>query len=250
MQSGFSSKMAEDSQLGKTLGMSSGGVALLIIGVFYGVTRFFMTDLEVLWNWWWIAGAVACALVIFATASFLKGKISGIVNGLLFISSMVLLFMSYWYSSNRVIVFADKDTLPADAAKKLFEKYSTTVFFFVGKRTGKNLTDSPDKKPTFQSSGLKDAVDKVLKTVKEDSEKSKSKGMPEIEVGLGASYPIDSKQNAEELKKAFSNVRFTSYFKLGKVYSVPDIADGFSEGDGIKEDDFKKNYLDKANKTK
>lgn len=252
--------MAEESNKDKIIGMSSGGLALGIVLIFLAITRFLFTDFSVFWDWWWIGGAFAFAIFILIASLFLKGKISYGVNTALFIVTMVLLFLSWWYASTRVLVFGDAKQAENYAQSNIekgkddkfimdsvFSHYNI-VFVFVGKRKGK--TFDKDDQPSWKKEDLVKTWDEMAtKEIEKAQKGDKNKNKYTFDLD-NAQFSVGGKKSAEQFKDAINSIRFTSSLQYGMIRLTNPVGDAFKEGDGMKYEDFEKKYLGPLKKKK
>ncbi|KRH93631.1 hypothetical protein M153_706000889 [Pseudoloma neurophilia] len=244
--------MAEESNKKDTiLGMSFGGFSLIVISISLLIFRFLLTDLSVYWKWWYIGASILLAVIIFATSLFLKGKLSYGVNGLLFLLSMILLFLSWYFASYRIIVFADaseienyiKTTLEPGKNDKFsidpfFNKHDNLVVVCVGKQEDKNLQEKDDKNKLQTENIIKIWDDAVQKFKGADQNKATVFQWELNDVN------VTSKESAKEFKTALGKIRFTSLFQCGLIKLKPSFGHSFEKGDGMSEEDFKKKFID------
>lgn len=252
--------MGEDSKNDKFLGMASGGLALGIVLIFLGVARFLLTDFTVFWDWWWISGAILFAVIIFATSLFLKGKVSYGVNACLFILSLVLLFLSWWYSSTRVLVFGSGDDAEkyadSNIEKGKNDKFAmdpvfahhNTVFVFLGKRGGQTYDkdDTPSWKKEDLEKNWTDVATKEIESAKKGDD-SKNKFTFTLK---NDNFQVAGKKSAKQFRDGVNAIRFTSSLKYGVIKMKTPVGDAFQEADGIKYEDFEKKYLEPLKKKK
>merc|ERR1711915_537781 len=125
----------------KKMGISGGFLALILTVAFVGIMHYALTEYNLYHQWYWLGGALGATCGIFVVSFLMKGAMAKSINGILFGAVCVCLFLSYWFSTYRITVMADRDDAlqaidsdPGTALKTMFEKSPRAVVVFLGER--------------------------------------------------------------------------------------------------------------------
>merc|ERR1711915_492046 len=92
----------------KKMGISGGFLALILTVAFVGIMHYALTEYNLYHQWYWLGGALGATCGIFVVSFLMKGAMSKSINGILFGAVCVCLMLSYWFSTYRISVMADR----------------------------------------------------------------------------------------------------------------------------------------------
>lgn len=227
------------------VGMGLAFLGIIIYVVFLLVVRFIFTDSSVMWQWYWPAIGLVALIGIAVCSFLLKGTLGMCMAGVLFVLSQVMLFVSWWFMSQRVLVmgsfeevYSDSISSEAALAGHLKKVCPRRVFVFTGKK-GSELAEGEKKvdEETFRKEIEKIAKDSASKKV--DYTKISDKD---------GNLSCKTKKDGDAVVNVLKSVRFTGYFPehLLQFDDGLNVTAACSEKkmSGLSADEFKKKYMD------
>merc|ERR1711915_234829 len=230
----------------KKMGISGGFLALILTVAFVGIMHYALTEYNLYHQWYWLGGALGATCGIFVVSFLMKGAMAKSINGILFGAVCVCLMLSYWFSTYRISVMADRtsalkaiDADPGTALKKLFETTPRAVIVFLGKRNP-NASKLPKSGKDAQLN-VDEIVKDFAKLLEDHKKAGKDKDNSDATVKNG-NITISSQEDADAMTKALNKMRFTDLFSQGTFQFEKPLSDVLDEKYGMSLDDFKKKY--------
>lgn len=245
---------SSDSKRDKKVGIGLCITAVAVTVIFVLITRFVLMDYNIFWSWYFLAAAIVLTIMMIVFTFVLKGVIGMSLNGIFLAIVILSLFLNYYFSTTRVLVFTTYedalgyfDTNEGNASKKMFDQNPRYVFVFLGNPEGK-LDDGDN--PSWKAEKLVKEFNSLVSRFK----KKKELGNQSLVTIKNSNLKVENKKDADEVIKAFNNMRFSSIFQEGSCnFESPAFALAFYEKakeQAYTADDFKKKFASQENKQK